>query len=121
MATYCGRHPNPANGCDWGGAAKHKDICELAHGPAVTTTPGLVWEGSDDGKMRAYSAKDGKVLWEYDTVRDFAGVNGLTGHGSAISASGGAVVSNGMLYVQSGYEPFYPSEHGNVLLAFGLK
>ncbi|ALG07601.1 PQQ-binding-like beta-propeller repeat protein [Kibdelosporangium phytohabitans] len=113
--------PNPANGCDWGGAAQHKDICTPAHGPAATSTPGLVWEGSNDGKMRAYSARDGKVLWEYDTVRDFQGVNGLTGHGSAISGSGGAVVSNGMLYIQSGYYPFYPSEHGNVLLAFGLK
>ncbi|ONI76862.1 hypothetical protein ALI144C_32490 [Actinosynnema sp. ALI-1.44] len=113
--------PNPANGCDWGGASKHKDLCAPAHAPAVTTTPGVVWEGSNDGKMRAYSAREGKVLWEYDTVRDFQGVNGLTGHGSAVSGSGGAVVSNGMLYVQSGYFPFYPSEHGNVLLAFGLK
>src|SRR5207253_1386016 len=43
--------PNPANGCDWGGAAEHKDICELAHGPAPTATPGVVWEGSNDGKM----------------------------------------------------------------------
>jgi polyvinyl alcohol dehydrogenase (cytochrome) len=112
--------PNPANGCDWGGAAEHKDICALAHGAAVTTTPGVVWEGSNDGKMRAYSSRTGKVLWEYDTVRDFDGVNGLKGHGSALSASGGAVVSNGMMYVQSGYAPFYPSEYGNVLLAFGL-
>ncbi|MEV4318019.1 PQQ-binding-like beta-propeller repeat protein [Actinocrispum sp. NPDC049592] len=112
--------PNPANGCDWGGAAQHKDICALAHGPAVTSTPGVVWEGSNDGKMRAYSARSGKVLWEYDTVRDFRGVNGLMGHGSAVSASGGAVVSHGMMFVQSGYQPFYPSEYGNVLLAFGL-
>jgi polyvinyl alcohol dehydrogenase (cytochrome) len=80
----------------------------------------VVWEGSNDGKMRAYSSKTGKVLWEYDTIRDFAGVNGLTGHGSAVSAGGGAVVANGMMYVQSGYPPFYPSGHGNVLLAFGL-
>ena len=61
------------------------------------------------------------MLWEFDTLREFAGVNGLTGFGSAISGNGGAVVSNGMLYVQAGYYPFYPSEHGNVLLAFSLR
>ncbi|WP_026361375.1 PQQ-binding-like beta-propeller repeat protein [Amycolatopsis nigrescens] len=112
--------PNPANGCATGGAAEHPDICSLAHAPAVTTSPGVVYEGSNDGKFRAYSAETGKVLWEYDTVRDFAGVNGLTGHGGALAGSGGAVVSNGMVYVQSGYYPSYPSEHGTVLLAFAL-
>jgi polyvinyl alcohol dehydrogenase (cytochrome) len=110
--------PNPANGCSWGGAAQHPDVCTLAHTPAVTTTPGLVYEGSNDGKMRVYSARTGAVLWEFDTIREFAGVNGLTGFGSSISGNGGAVVADGMLYVQAGYYPLYPSEHGNVLLAF---
>ncbi|WP_285507156.1 PQQ-binding-like beta-propeller repeat protein [Actinokineospora sp. NBRC 105648] len=112
--------PNPANGCTTGGAAKFPTVCGLAHTPAVTTTPGLLYEGSNDGKMRVYDTKDGKVVWEFDTIRDFPGVNGLTGTGSAISGNGGAVVANGMLYVQSGYWPGYPSDHGNVLLAFGL-
>jgi polyvinyl alcohol dehydrogenase (cytochrome) len=112
--------PSPANGCAWGGAANFPDVCARAHTPAVTSTPGLVWEGSNDGKMRAYASRTGEVLWEFDTVREFAGVNGRTGFGSAISGNGGAVVANGMVYVQSGYYPFYPSEHGNVLLAFRL-
>jgi polyvinyl alcohol dehydrogenase (cytochrome) len=112
--------PNPSDGCTTGGAAAFPDVCTLAHGPAVTSTPGLVYEGSNDGKMRIYDARTGAVLWTFDTVRDFPGVNGLTGTGSAISASGGAVVSGGMLYVQSGYWPEYPSDNGRVLLAFGL-
>lgn len=112
--------PNPANGCAWGGAAQHPDVCTLAHTPAVSTSPGLVYEGSNDGKMRVYAAGTGAVLWEFDTIREFRGVNDLIGFGSAISGNGGAVVSNGMLYVQSGYYPMYPSERGNVLLAFGL-
>jgi polyvinyl alcohol dehydrogenase (cytochrome) len=37
-----------------------------------------------------------------------------------LPGGGGAVVANGMVYTQSGYYPFYPSEHGAVLLAFGL-
>ncbi|WP_020672242.1 PQQ-binding-like beta-propeller repeat protein [Amycolatopsis nigrescens] len=112
--------PNPANGCQWGGAAEHPEICALAHTPAVTTSPGLLYEGSNDGTMRIYSSHTGEVLWEYDTIRDFPGVNGRTGHGSALSGNGGAVVAGGMLYVQAGYWPSYPSEHGTVLLAFGL-
>ncbi|WP_203788638.1 outer membrane protein assembly factor BamB family protein [Paractinoplanes rishiriensis] len=112
--------PNPADGCTTGGAARFPEVCTLAHTPAVTTSPGLVYEGSNDGKMRVYAAGTGDVLWEFDTIREFTGVNGRTGFGSAISGNGGAVVSGGMLYVQAGYYPFYPTEHGNVLLAFGL-
>ncbi|GAA3884534.1 PQQ-binding-like beta-propeller repeat protein [Saccharothrix violaceirubra] len=113
--------PNPADGCTTGGAAGHPDLCSLAHGAAVTTSPGLVFEGSNDGKFRAYSARDGRVLWTFDTLRDFAGVDGRTGRGGAIAGGGGgAVVANGMVYAQSGYSPEYPSPHGTVLLAFGL-
>jgi polyvinyl alcohol dehydrogenase (cytochrome) len=113
--------PNPANGCEWGGAAAYPEMCTLAHTPAVTTSPGLVYLGSMDGKFRVYSSRTGRVLWEYDTVRDFAAVNG-PGRGSAVSGNGGAVVADGMVYVHSGYYPFYPSpsDRGFVLLAFGL-
>ena len=51
--------------------------------------PGLVWEGGNDGKLRAYSARDGRVLWNYGTIRDFTGVNGLPGRGGTISGGGG--------------------------------
>ena len=112
--------PNPANGCSWGGSAQYPDECILANRPAVTTTPGVVYEGSADGKMRAYSARDGRVLWEFDTVRDFQGVNGITGRGSGVSAAGGAVVVDGMMYIHSGYHPTYDNDKGYVLLAFGL-
>ncbi|MFI6497947.1 PQQ-binding-like beta-propeller repeat protein [Nonomuraea typhae] len=113
--------PNPADGCTTGGAAEHPGICRLGHTPAVSSTPGVVWEGSMDGKMRAYSAEDGSVLWAYDTIHDVQGVNGLTGRGGAVSGGGGAVISHGMVFIQSGYffTP-YPSPHGSVFLAFGL-
>jgi len=113
-------NPNPSDGCTRGGAASYPDFCLLALTPAVTSSPGLVYEGSADGKLRIYAASTGETLWEYDTIRDFDSVNGLPGRGSALSGNGGAVVSNGMLYVQSGYYPFYPSDRGYVLLAFGL-
>jgi polyvinyl alcohol dehydrogenase (cytochrome) len=112
--------PNPSDGCSTGGAGQYPDMCELALTPAVTATPGLVYEGSADGKMRIFSSATGALLWQFDTVRDYDGVNGVPGRGSALSGNGGAVVSNGMLYVQSGYYPFYPTDRGYVLLAFAL-
>jgi polyvinyl alcohol dehydrogenase (cytochrome) len=117
------RAPNPANGCSSGGAnaAKPGD-CSLALPAAASVTPGVVWEGSRDGKMRAYSADRGHVLWEYDTARPFTGTNGLPGKGGSISGAG-AAISRGMVYVNSGYQtansPF-TGISGNVLLAFGL-
>ncbi|WP_332845817.1 outer membrane protein assembly factor BamB family protein [Amycolatopsis mongoliensis] len=113
--------PNPADGCTTGGAAQYPAICVRAHGPAASSSPGLVWEGSNDGKFRAYDAKNGQVLWTFDTIRNFTGVNGIEGMGSAITGTGGgAVISNGMVYVQSGYWPEYSTDKGHVLLAFGL-
>lgn len=112
--------PAPADGCTTGGAAPYPDICQRGFTPAVTTTPGLVWEGGMDGKMRAFSARSGKVLWTYDTMRQVTGVNAAVGRGGALSGGGGAVVANGMLYVQSGYAfTPYPNDHGSVLMAFG--
>jgi polyvinyl alcohol dehydrogenase (cytochrome) len=112
------RTPNPADGCTTGGAAAHADACQLGHMAAVTATPGLVYEGSMDGKMRIYRAENGEILWQYDTVREFTGVNHATGSGGAIAGHGGAVVAHGMLYVQSGYYSWFGLT-GRVLLAFG--
>lgn len=111
---------HPADGCTTGGAAAYPAQCELAFSPAVSVTPGLIYEGSADGKMRIFSAADGRVLWTFDAVRDFTGVNGLVGHGTGIGGTGGAVIVNGVVYVQAGYYPFYPTDKGAVLLAFSL-
>ena len=112
--------PNPEDGCTTGGAAQYPKICKPGHPPAVTTTPGLVWEGSMDGKFRAYSSTTGEVLWTFDTITDIPTVGGGTGRGGALSGGGGAVVSNGMVYVLTGdmFTP-YPNDKSPVLLAFG--
>ena len=112
--------PAPADGCTTGGAAG-EPACAPGHGVPVSSTPGVVWLGAQDGKFRAYSAKTGQILWTYVTVQDTQGVNGLIGRGGVIGGAGsGAVVSRGMVYVQSGHWLGYPSPHGRVLLAFGL-
>jgi polyvinyl alcohol dehydrogenase (cytochrome) len=77
-----------------------------------------VFSGSNDGGIRAYSSKDGSILWQFDTNRDFMTVNGVRAKGGAIDGSG-AVVVGGMVYVNSGYGGFF-GRAGNVLLAFGI-
>jgi polyvinyl alcohol dehydrogenase (cytochrome) len=90
--------------------------CSPAQPAAVTAIPGAVFSGSDDGHMRAYASEDGRILWDFDTARDFATVNGVAGHGGSIDGPG-AVVLKGMVYVNSGYAR-QSGMPGNVLLAF---
>jgi polyvinyl alcohol dehydrogenase (cytochrome) len=91
--------------------------CSQAQGAAVTAIPGAVISGSMDGGVRAYSAASGELLWQYDTNREFATVNGIPANGGAMDGPG-AAVANGMLYIDSGYISLI-GRPGNVLLAFG--
>jgi polyvinyl alcohol dehydrogenase (cytochrome) len=91
--------------------------CKGSHPAAVTAIPGIVFSGSMDGQLRAYSAQDGKILWEYDTAREFTAVNGVKANGGSMSNAGPAVVG-GMLFVNSGYSHHGGVAPGNVLLAF---
>ena len=68
-----------------------------------------------DGHLRAYSTKDGNVLWDFDTAKEFETVNGTKAHGGSLSQSGPAI-ANGILYVTSGN-----SMPGNVMLAFSVE
>jgi polyvinyl alcohol dehydrogenase (cytochrome) len=76
----------------------------------------MVFSGSMDGHMRAFAAEDGKVLWDFNTGRQFTTVNGLAAKGGAIDGPGPVIV-NGMLFMTSGYGRFGGAP-GNVLLAF---
>jgi polyvinyl alcohol dehydrogenase (cytochrome) len=102
-----------------GAGCANKIPCKPSQAAAVTLIPGVAFSGTMDGRLRAYSTRDGKILWEYDTARDFATVNGVTAKGGSMSNSGPAIVG-GMLYVNSGYSHHGGILPGNVLLAFGL-
>jgi polyvinyl alcohol dehydrogenase (cytochrome) len=95
-----------------------QEICSPAQSAAVTAIPGAVFSGALDGHIRAYSTRDGSVIWDFDTAREFPGVNGNPAHGGSIDATGAAVVG-GMLFVQSGYNQF-GGMPGNALLAFSV-
>lgn len=90
--------------------------CSPAQSAAVTATPEYVLSGSVDGHLRAYSAANGEVLWDYDTAKPFPTANGVTAKGGAVD-SAGPTVAGGMLFVNSGYG-LYGGQAGNVLLAF---
>jgi polyvinyl alcohol dehydrogenase (cytochrome) len=86
----------------------------------VTVIPGVVFLGSSDGVVYAYSTADGKALWEFNTARSFDTVNGVEAKGGNINAAG-PVVAAGMLFVPSGYSDLGGGVRGNVLLAFGVQ
>jgi polyvinyl alcohol dehydrogenase (cytochrome) len=90
--------------------------CSPAQSAAITGIPGVVFSGSMDGHLRGYTAEDGKVIWDFDTAREFQSVNGAKAHGGSIDGPG-AVVVDGMVFITSGYARF-GGMPGNVLLAF---
>jgi polyvinyl alcohol dehydrogenase (cytochrome) len=92
--------------------------CSPAQSAALTSIQGAVFSGSVDGHLRAFSTKDGRLLWDIDTVRDYHTVNGVPARGGSLDGAGPIVV-NGMLYVNSGY-PRLGGMPGNVLLAFSV-
>ena len=69
-----------------------------------------------DGGIRAYSTKDGSILWEFDTNREFATINKIRAKGGSINGPAPTLAA-GMLYVSSGD---YRGIRGNVLSAFGV-
>jgi polyvinyl alcohol dehydrogenase (cytochrome) len=93
--------------------------CSPAQSSAVTAIPGVVFSGAMDAHLRAYSTADGKIIWDYDTGRDFKTVNGIAGHGGAMDV-GGPIVAGGMLFVASGNAQ-RAGMPGNVLVAFGVE
>jgi polyvinyl alcohol dehydrogenase (cytochrome) len=96
-----------------------KPGCSPAQSAAVTAIPGVVFSGSIDGHLRAYSTGTGAIIWDVDTMREFPTVNGVKAQGGSIDGPGPVVVG-GVLYVNSGYF-FQGSAPGNVLLAFSVE
>jgi polyvinyl alcohol dehydrogenase (cytochrome) len=94
--------PEPA--CSW---AERK--CSHAQQQAVSVIPGSAFSGSLDGHLRAYSTIDGRILWDFDTVKEYHAQNGIKASGGALD-HGGATIVNGILFVNS----------GNALLAFSV-
>jgi polyvinyl alcohol dehydrogenase (cytochrome) len=89
--------------------------CSPAQSAAVSAIPGVAFSGSVDGHMRAYSAANGSIIWDVDTIREYQTVNGVPGRGGSIDGPG-PVIGGGMVFVNSGY-PTAGGTPGNVMLA----
>ena len=89
--------------------------------PAQRATPQdwlAVFAGAFDGWLRAYAERDGRLLWEFNTLGQVRTVSGEMAHGGAIE-SAGPVVVDGRVIVNSGY--LYGGRlGGNVLLVFSV-
>jgi polyvinyl alcohol dehydrogenase (cytochrome) len=95
-----------------------KPGCNAAQMAPPTVLANIVFSGSMDGRLRAYETKTGKIVWEFDTLRDFETVNKVPAKGGALNAVGPVVVGD-WVYVQSGYGSL-GGMPGNVLLAFSI-
>ena len=68
------------------------DLPRRRRAPRSPSIPGAVFSGSLDGGMRAYSTKDGTILWTFDTNREFTTVNGVKANGGGLDGPGAVVV-----------------------------
>jgi polyvinyl alcohol dehydrogenase (cytochrome) len=68
--------------------------------------------------LRAYSTKDGKVIWDHDAAQEYKTINGVKANGGSFDNSGPTIVG-GILYANSGYSQLGGAT-GNVLLAFSV-
>src|SRR5262249_19058741 len=92
--------------------------CSPAQSAAVSAIAGVVFSGGLDGHLRAYSTETGKIIWDVDTKQEYTTVNGVKANGGSMDGPG-AVIVDGILYVNSGYM-FLGGAPGNVLLAFSV-
>jgi polyvinyl alcohol dehydrogenase (cytochrome) len=107
------RAPATPAKCSWGEYA-----CNAAQASAPAAIPGIVFSGSWDGHMRAYSMKDGAIVWDVDTAQTYQAVNGVAASGGAIGGYP-ITVAHGMVYVTSGAASM--THPGNALLAFTVE
>ena len=98
------------NGCG------DRPSCSPALSAPAAVAAGAIFSGSIDGHFRAFSTSDGRVLWDFDTAREFETVNGAKGTGGSIDV-GGPAIANGVVVTTSGYGQ-WGGMRGNVLLVF---
>lgn len=93
-----------------------RPFCDPGIAAAITAIPGVVFAGHLDGTLRAYDARSGRVLWQFDALRKFNTVSGAIAQGGSFDGPG-PVVRAGYVLVNSGYGLYFHMP-GNVLLAF---
>jgi polyvinyl alcohol dehydrogenase (cytochrome) len=95
-----------------------RSACDPGILASISAIPGAVFAGHMDGRVRAYDARSGRVLWQYDTARELTALGGAAALGGSIGG-GGPVVHDGMVYANSGYGLYFHMA-GNALIAFSV-
>jgi polyvinyl alcohol dehydrogenase (cytochrome) len=90
--------------------------CTGAQSAPISVMPGVVFSGSIDGHLRAYSTTDGRIIWDFNTAKEFETVNHVQSKGGSLDAAGPAI-AEGLVITNSGYS-LWRGLPGNVLLAF---
>lgn len=93
--------------------------CHPGFSQAISTAGGLVYAGGMDGVLRVYRAQDGEELFELDATKDFKSLTGEQASGGSFGGAAGPIVSNGRVYISSGYG-IYNHMTGNLLLALEI-
>ena len=95
-----------------------RQYCDLGILASISAIPGAIFAGHMDGRVRAYDAATGKVLWQFDTTVEQSALGGGKARGGSIGG-GGPVVYDGVVYSNSGYG-LYLHMPGNMLAAFSV-
>ncbi|MEH6590058.1 MAG: PQQ-binding-like beta-propeller repeat protein [Halioglobus sp.] len=98
----------------------------VLYSAALSVSNDLLFGGSLDGMVRAFSVVDGRELWAYDTFMPVTDINDVQGNGATIDSVGVVIAGDGIL-VNSGYSTFlgggvgkYQAGTGNSLFVIQL-
>ena len=94
--------------------------CTYGLSGAIIATNDIVVSGSMDGFIEILSADKGKLLWSFDSWRDFDSINGVATNGGAFDAHG-PMVADDLLMITSGYSYVGSQKGGNAFLVFQLE
>lgn len=112
--------PAPEPNCAIAPRGSLINICTSGLSSAPTAIDGAVIEGSLDGILRAYGARDGKLAWSFDLGQArFTPLNGSGPVKGDTMNGGGATVAGAMLFQVSGYRSSNPKAT-NLLVAFSV-
>lgn len=106
----------------WGAPAQalcsNAEACYPGLSAAISSIPGVIFAGRLDGRLLAYRAEDGQILWQSDTTQPTQAVNGGIAQGGSIDDAG-PVIAQGQLFMGSGYAIF-SEQGGNAFLAYSV-
>jgi polyvinyl alcohol dehydrogenase (cytochrome) len=109
------RAPEPAK-CSFEGR------CGNGYSGPPTVAKGVVFGVNQDGHIRAFETKTGKLIWDYDTAgRKYETVNGVKNQRGGNLDATGLAIAGGMGFIMAGFNGASGSSGpDNVLLAFSV-